>query len=273
MTHLYKGIPLFEKVRDFSGVISLNINHLAPNYLTFLRFYLTFCSGFDHDQHLETHKKAPKMADATSQFVDFMRSCGIGPHDQNDIIADDKNRRYRVEGDPVKTRNGQYQLREAPDGFAFGYARSYKQGVTHKWHTKASRNASPEERDAWKQRADDARKEQARQIAELAEKAAIKAAHIWDNATKTGGNGYTARKGIDRLHGARLWRDMVVVPMRIAGRITGLQFISPEGAKRFLTGSAKEGAYHAMADKGESLSRIIIAEGYATAVKLRDALA
>lgn len=212
------------------------------------------------------------MSDPIASFIDHLRSLGIGPFDPAEIIADDKRRRYRLEDDKPKTRNGSYQLKQEPDGFAVGWVRSFKEGVTHNWHTKSSRKADQAQRDAWKRMAAEAKKARDEKTAAEAKAAAEKASRIWGQAATIGATGYMDAKGITRLNGARIWRDMVVVPMRSGGKITGLQFITADGSKRFLTGSQKDGAYHAMADRGEALDKIIIAEGYATAVAVRAAL-
>jgi putative DNA primase/helicase len=212
------------------------------------------------------------MTDPITDFIDHMRGLGIGPHDPSEIIADDKRRRYRLEDDKPKTRNASYQLRVEADGFACGWVRSFKQGETHNWHSKTKRKADQSQRDEWKRKADAERKKRAAEIAEQAKAAADKASRIWSQAATSGSTPYMTAKQIDKLHGARVWRDLVVVPMRADGKLTGLQFISGDGSKRFLTGSAKQCAYHAMASKGENLGRIVICEGYATGVALRCAL-
>jgi putative DNA primase/helicase len=212
------------------------------------------------------------MTDPITDFIDHMRGLGIGPHDPAEIIADDKRRRYRLEDDKPKTRNASYQLRVEADGFACGWVRSFKQGETHNWHSKTKRKADQSLRDEWKRKADAERKKRAAEIAEHAKSAAEKSSRIWSQAATSGVTGYMTRKGIEKLHGARLWRELVVVPMRADGKLTGLQFISGDGSKRFLTGSAKQGAYHAIASRGENLGRIVICEGYATGAALRCAL-
>lgn len=212
------------------------------------------------------------MTDCAPAFIDHLRALGIGPSDPSEIIADDKKRRYRLHDDKPRVRTGSYQLRQEADGFACGWARSFREGITHNWHSKARSKASAEDREAWRQRVEADRAAKDAEQARIAQQAAVKAGEIWDRAARTGTAPYLDRKGITKLHGARLHRDLVAVPMRVNGAITGLQFIAPDGTKRFLTGSAKDGAYHAMADKGEPLDVIVIAEGYATACKLREAL-
>ena len=209
------------------------------------------------------------MSDPITQFIDFLRDHGIGPDDTAEIIADDKPHRYRLAGDKPKTRNASYALRVEPDGFAFGWALSFKEGITHKFHTKASRKLTPEERAAHKAKADAAKKERDAKIKADAEAAARKAVRLWSRATK-GATPYLARKMVD-AHGARTMGDLLVVPMWSSGALVGLQFIAPDGGKRFLRGSAKDGAYHGISAKGDDLSRIVICEGFATGGTIRQA--
>jgi putative DNA primase/helicase len=74
-----------------------------------------------------------------------------------------------------------------------------------------------------------------------------------------------------------------VVPVsRIDGELVGLQFIAPDGSKKFLTGTPKRGAFHLIGSIGmgaddssptlliadDSSPTLLIAEGYATAASL-----
>jgi putative DNA primase/helicase len=210
------------------------------------------------------------MTDHISDFIDHMRASGIGPADPAEIIDDDKPHRYRLEGDKTKQRNGSYQLGAQADGFAFGWCRSFKEGVTYNWHTKATRKASEQERAEWKRKAAEAKAVRKAEIDDQARKASEKAARIWDAAGQ-GVTAYHARKQIE-AHGAKVWRDMAVVPMRKDGALVGLQFIQSDGAKRFLTGCAKEGSYFSIAKKADDLSLIVICEGYATGASIRQAI-
>ena len=210
------------------------------------------------------------MTDQIAAFIDHMRANDCGPENPHDIIADDKRRRYRLEGDKAKTQNASYQLSVEGDGFAVGWVYSFKQAITHSWHSKSTRKATPEERADWKRKAADAKKARDAESKRIAETAATKSRGIWDRADKTGTTPYLDAKGCE-LNGARIWQGMVVVPMFSKANVVGLQFISEDGTKRFLTGSAKEGSYFPIANKGEPMSRILICEGYATACALRRA--
>lgn len=209
------------------------------------------------------------MTDAREAFIEFMREHGVGPENPADIIGDDKRRRYRLAGDKPRTSNASYSLSIEADGFAFGWARSFKEGVTHKWHTKAARKLSKEDRAAHKARADAAKKARADEDARLAADAAAKAQRMWKRG-KTASTPYLERKQVD-LHGAKVWRDLVMVPMWRDAKIVGLQFISPDGSKRFSKDADIKGAYHAMASKSDDLSRLVICEGFATGGTIRQA--
>lgn len=211
------------------------------------------------------------MSDSVQKFIEEMRSYGVGPSDPSKIIDDDKVHRYHVEGDKPRSENGVYQLGVQPDGFAFGWYMSHKEGVTRSWHTKAKRNFSDEEKAAWKRRIEDAKREREEQSKRIAAEAAVKAAGIWSSADTTGTTEYLERKGA-ALHGCRISRGSVVVPIWNGGKLVGLQFIAADGAKRFLSGTPMEGSYFAIAAKGDDLSRILICEGFSTGAALRRAL-
>lgn len=210
------------------------------------------------------------MTDTIANFIDHLRQSGIGPENPHDIVDDDKRHRYRLDGDKPKTLNGSYQLRAEADGFAVGWGRSFREGVTYPWHSKSNRKADPAEREKWKAKAKAAKDARDAEQAAAAASAARKAARLWERCAKTGSSPYLERKKV-ALNGARLMRDMVVVPMRKGPDLVGLQFISPDGSKRFLRDTAKEGSYLSIATKGDDLSHIVICEGFATGGSIRAA--
>jgi putative DNA primase/helicase len=211
------------------------------------------------------------MTDPVSAFLDHMRAVDCAPDDPGVVVPDDKRRRYRLEGDKPRTQNGCYSLRVEADGFAFGWCKNWREGVTHPWHLKAARKVTAPEREAWKARAVLAR--QARDAADKAahDEAAARAKALWSRCAKSGEAGYLDRKGC-QLHGARVSKGAVVVPVYGEGGIVSLQFIGPDGSKRFLRDSQLAGGYFPIASRGESVERLAICEGFATGAALRDAL-
>jgi hypothetical protein len=95
-----------------------------------------------------------------------------------------------------------------------------------------------------------------------------KARFLWDQCAETGRSPYLERKGVG-THGIRFLENqygcVAVVPCHDATKtIQGLQFINPNGSKRFLKGVSTEGLFHMLAEpiNGELVG---LAESYSTA--------
>lgn len=97
-------------------------------------------------------------------------------------------------------------------------------------------------------------------------KAAGKASWILDRCIKAT-HPYLDKKGFAD-HKDYVWNDLLVIPMRMEGRLVGCQLIDADGSKRFLSGQRTKGASCEINNKG----RIILTEGYATALSIRRAL-
>jgi putative DNA primase/helicase len=96
--------------------------------------------------------------------------------------------------------------------------------------------------------------------------AAGKAAWILDRCVKAT-HPYLVNKGFADVKDL-VWNNLLVIPMRMEGRLVGCQLIDPQGSKRFLSGQRTKGASCEINNKG----RIILVEGYATALSIRKAL-
>ncbi len=100
--------------------------------------------------------------------------------------------------------------------------------------------------------------------------AAIKTVNIWSRSkpiTKQSDHAYLSSKHI-QSHGARLYGDALVIPIyNESDELVNLQFINPQGEKRFLSGGRKRGCFHIIGDISE---RILICEGYGTAASLHE---
>ena len=129
------------------------------------------------------------------------------------------------------------------------------------------------------------RRAQARQEAERIERenteashreAARKAVTLWSKAKPTTdpNHAYLARKGVPAV-GVRQMDDALVVPVHGDDKaLVGLQFIQPDGGKRFLSGTRKAGSWCVLKPDGipaTDWSVILIAEGWATAASLHTA--
>jgi len=104
--------------------------------------------------------------------------------------------------------------------------------------------------------------------------AARRAAGIWPKLPEAGASAYLDRKKV-RAYGVRFSRGSIVVPVRDAGgALVGLQFIAPDGGKKFLTGTPKRGCWHLIGEPPaptDERGLLWIAEGYATAATVHEA--
>lgn len=201
--------------------------------------------------------------DVESQVRAAMASHGIETTSR--LIADGQLRRFYVEGDRAGSENGWYRIYadERPTA-VFG---SWKMpGCSFKWcasSTSATRDVAHYLEHVQRSRIEREQQELARQ-----RRAALTADRLWNDASVARpDHEYLVRKNV-RPFGIRQLGDRLVVPMRGAdGMLRGLQLIDQHGAKRFLSGIAKTGAYHPV---GRMAAALIVAEGYATAATLHE---
>lgn len=116
----------------------------------------------------------------------------------------------------------------------------------------------------------------ARRLAEAqadkeSQEAAIRRANeIWPSLPAEGYSPYLARKQIHGF-GCRYGKgNSVVVPVRRGDQLVGLQFIQPDGDKKFLTGTAKSGASFII--RPEATGPLVLCTGYATGCSIGMAL-
>ena len=82
---------------------------------------------------------------------------------------------------------------------------------------------------------------------------------------------YIKSKGFEEEHG-NIWtnegKNILVIPMRVDGKLVGCQLIDEDGGKKFLFGQRTSEAEFVFDNKG----RHILCEGYATALSVRQVL-
>lgn len=208
--------------------------------------------------------------DFLADFIDCMTQKGCTPADIAEIMADDKRRRYRLADEAKGKRSGGYQLKTNGD-YAVGWFRSFREGVTHKYISKAKREFTAEERSAWKKKTEAARADHKRALETAQATAAVLARKLWKRASKEGESPYLQKKGINKLHGARIYKGAVCVPISIGGEIKSLQFIML-GKKRMLTNGEIAGGYFGIARSLDDFSIIFICEGFSTGATIREAM-
>jgi putative DNA primase/helicase len=177
----------------------------------------------------------------------------------------------RVEGGKRSKKQGWYVLYEVrltnDETIIAGAFGNYKTDFKAKIERDA-KHWSDADRAEYKIRMQAARQAQADADVEMRRQCAERARQTWTNLRDSGASPYLQRKKV-MAFGVRFARGTVVVPVCVAtGALVGLQFIGPDGDKKFLTGTPKKGAFHmlgiyAPAESGSH--QILIAEGYATA--------
>ena len=158
---------------------------------------------------------------------------------------------------------GWCKLFEDAEGGVFG---CWRQGITETWQ--ACTNRTQEEQGEFLSRVRQTKGEAAVIEEEIRRECRKKSAELWEKGRDVDAkHPYLVAKRI-KPHGIKQMRDSLMVPVRDTdGELHGLQFIMPDGAKRFNSGTALTGCYHAM---GKPDGRILIAEGYATGATLHE---
>lgn len=200
-------------------------------------------------------------------MLDALRGAGLAPLKALDMQDDGKVHRFRVEGDKAGSANGWYVLHSHPvRAGAFG---SWKTGEAHTWREATSQPPTAAER------AELQRHMQSMRQAHAAEQQAVhlaareRAQKLWSMARPAhNDHPYLQRKKTLAI-GIRQLRESLLIPLRDSlGVLHSLQFVGPDGSKRFLTGGRMQGCYFAI---GRPLDSLILCEGYATAASLYQA--
>lgn len=99
------------------------------------------------------------------------------------------------------------------------------------------------------------------------EETATLALNKWNTLSETGQSPYLERKKAGNF-GIRFNKDFLIIPIKdVHDKLWSLQWINPDGTKRFLPGGRKKGCFHSigMLEDGKP---IMVAEGYATGASI-----
>lgn len=201
-----------------------------------------------------------------NEFMAALAAAGLAPVKQIDF-PDGRIVRFRIQGDKSSSRNGWAILHRSPvPAGAFG---SWKTGEQHSWRSGTNQVLSAAEQEELRRKLAAAQQARAAEQEKVRAEAAGKAARLWQQAAPAfDSHPYLKAKGV-RSFALRVLRDRLLIPARdAAGRLHTLQFIGPDGAKRFLSGGRIAGCYYAI---GRPRDVLLLAEGYATAATLHQA--
>ncbi|TYP91151.1 MULTISPECIES: toprim domain-containing protein [Nitrosomonas] len=182
-------------------------------------------------------------------------------------VADGEIHRCAIAGKSRNNRDGAYLLHI--DDFPCGGFQNHTDGLGwQNWRADIGRKLTHQEIIAQQARIDEAEHQRRIKLHSQREKVAAKAAYLYGcgrPARNQKDHQYLIKKGI-QPHGVKILGNALIVPLQDqAGRLVNLQFISPEGKKRFPKGSKKEECFFIIDGLSE---RILICEGYATGASL-----
>lgn len=204
------------------------------------------------------------MIDAISQFRDAMRAAGLQPPER---IEPGKLQRFPGAGKGNGNKAGWCKMFDDGLGGCFG---DWSSGLSENWQAPRSKPLLPSEFDAFKRHLAKAQAEAEADRAARQDDAAAKASAIWNAAEPApGDHPYLLRKGIEP-HGVRLQDGALVIPMREGDELHSLQFIGPDGGKRFLSGGRVAGC-HFIIGGTQDATALCIAEGFATGATIHEA--
>ncbi len=204
------------------------------------------------------------MQDFIVEFTQHLKSIGLEPNEQP--IGNDRWSRIRVNGE--KNRNLRYQLKVLPDYAMARFVYSLD-GESRKWSSSSTSEMTNAEKQRLASRIEaDKLANEARRDKEMME-VAEKASRIWNRCSPASEeHPYIKRKKIKPLN-IREKRGIIVSPVHYNGGLCSLQFILPDGEKRFLANGRTGGGYGALIFKNDPLDCIVICEGMATAHSIR----
>lgn len=240
-----------------------------------------FCQESEKDKffqwdikNVENKVKYDIPLDIEEEFLNSIKSAGVL---ENTVIADGQKHRIAVDGDKDKEQSGFYVLHA--DGVANGYFMNNRTGEEIKWSSKehSYNSMTPEEKAEMKAlyQARKAEREQEDKI--LTEKAEKALYAKFMNKEAINEHTYLSNKMIEPTQNIYAGNDnTITVPLyNIDGRLKSAQYISEDGEKRFAKNTNKVGAFHVVDGNAadlKSATSIIIAEGYATAASINEAI-
>ncbi len=227
--------------------------------------------------------------DAISQFRDAIRSAGLIPPD---MIELDKLHRFSTNGKRGDVA-GWCKLFADGEGGVFG---DWRSGEQQTWQAKRDRPFTPAEREAFRQRCEQERKEREAAKARERADAARKATATWKAATAArADHPYLSRKQVSpvatlreidasaaaailgytpKSDGDALAGRLLVAPVKVGGALSTLELIDEAGHKSALYGGAKAGGYWAAQSLPEGAGAgltLLLGEGVATALSAKEA--
>lgn len=214
------------------------------------------------------------MADSLHDYhravLEAMHRAGCAPSDPGVIVFDGRLHRFHVQDDKRGSRNGWFVLDD--DGVPGGSFGSWRTGQPQTWRAEVREELTPEQRRRRERRIAEARARRREAQRALHERARARAGELWARARPLvdARHPYLVNKHVPAI-GLRQLGELLVVPARDGdGGLHSLEFINPEGVKRFLKDGVVEGHFHGLGDP-RGARALLLCEGYATGASLHRA--
>jgi putative DNA primase/helicase len=206
------------------------------------------------------------MINLIDSFKQAMQHAGIEP--PAEIIADGELHRFIVAGDRARSANGWYVFHaDDPASGAFG---CWKRGIAETWSSKAYQDMTSAEKTAYTAKMGAMKRQREEERERIQAECRVWCANAWSKAKDaTNENLYLKRKGVN-AYGLKSFKEHLLVSVQdMAGIMHGIQFITPNGTKKFKTGTNKTGHFFKI---GKSKDKtVIVSEGYATGASIHQA--
>lgn len=205
------------------------------------------------------------MLDPITQFRGTIAAAGLCV--PKTIIPDGKLQRFSSNG-KAGNLDGWYVFHdgEIPAG-AFG---CWRNNINEKWRADIGRPLTLAEESAYKAQMEDAKKQHKALEAARHAQAAKDAKAIWSSSdAATADHAYLKKKGI-RPYGVRVYKGSLVVPVMRVDKFLSLQYIHPNGTKRFMPNGRTKGGYFIIGRPDKS-NTLCVAEGFATGASIHEA--
>lgn len=230
----------------------LNFNDLKPNYKT------------------KPANLSPSSVEILRNFrQSILETVGHAP---DTISTSGKLERFSSSGKPGD-KSGWYVLHIHHQGAAGAYG-CWRSGVRETWGSSTGKGRL--RADEWQQiqaAIAEGRKQAAAERASRATQAHQKAVAMWGASQAADpAHPYLLRKRVG-AYGIRQLGKLLLVPLcDFDGVLHSIQTITPEGDKRFLSGTPKRGLFHLLGESLHHPHRVYLCEGYATGASLYEAV-
>jgi len=187
------------------------------------------------------------------------------------LVYDGKIHRYHDSlNDKKGSADGWFKGCDNGDGSFGGTVGHWRLGVKLNWSSRSRRQFTPEEKADYARKMAEARQREAEARERLQLQVAQKADALFRKSSPAKSNHpYLIRKGV-KPHILRQLSQNLVIPLRdSSGFLWSLQFISPEGEKRFLSGGRTAGCYFSVGTLPTEM--LLVCEGVATGLTLFEA--